>query len=45
MLTKELAIAERVQPCSIEPMYAEAVRELPDGGLRNASGTIARAYF
>jgi len=34
MLTKELDITERVQPCFIEPMYAEAVRELPDGGIR-----------
>jgi len=33
MLTKELSIAERVQPCFVEPMLAEAVRELPDGGL------------
>ena len=33
MLTKELAIAERVQPRFIEPMYAEAVGDLPDGGL------------
>jgi len=33
MLTKELDITERVQPCFIEPMYAEAVRELPDGGI------------
>jgi ATP-dependent DNA ligase len=33
MLTKEISIAHRVQPCFIEPMYAEAVRELPDGGL------------
>jgi ATP-dependent DNA ligase len=31
MLTKELSIAERIQPSFIEPMYAEAVRELPDG--------------
>jgi ATP-dependent DNA ligase len=22
----------RVEPCFIEPMYAEAVKELPDGG-------------
>jgi bifunctional non-homologous end joining protein LigD len=33
MLTKEPSTAERVQPRFIEPMYAEAVRELPDGGL------------
>jgi len=33
MLTKAPFIAERVQPRFIEPMYAEAVRELPDGGL------------
>ncbi len=33
MLTKEPSIAERVQPCFIEPMLADAVRELPDGGL------------
>jgi DNA ligase D-like protein (predicted ligase) len=31
MLTKELSLAERIQPSFIEPMYAEAVRELPDG--------------
>jgi hypothetical protein len=33
MITKELCIEERVQPRFIEPTYAEAVRELPDGGL------------
>jgi hypothetical protein len=33
MLTKDLSTAERVQPRFIEPMYAEAVRELPDSGL------------
>ena len=33
MLTKELSTLEHVQPDFIEPMYAEAVRELPDGGL------------
>ena len=33
MLTKELSIAERVHPTFIEPMYAEAVRELPDGAI------------
>jgi ATP-dependent DNA ligase len=33
MLTKDLSTAKRVQPCFIEPMCAEAVRELPDGGL------------
>src|SRR5687768_4075681 len=33
MLTKELSIAERIPPAFIEPMYAEAVRELPDGTL------------
>ena len=33
MLTKNLSSTERVQPRFIEPMYAEAVRELPDGGL------------
>jgi bifunctional non-homologous end joining protein LigD len=33
MITKELSIVQRVQPSFIEPMYAEAVRELPDGGL------------
>jgi len=32
MLSKELSIAQTVKPCFIEPMYAEAVRELPDGG-------------
>jgi hypothetical protein len=29
MLTKDLSIAERVQPRFIEPMYAEGVKELP----------------
>ena len=33
MLTKELSALKRVQPSFIEPMYAEAVRVLPDGGL------------
>jgi hypothetical protein len=33
VLTKELTTLERVQPRFVEPMYAEAVRELPDGGL------------
>ena len=33
MLTKELSTAERVNPTFIEPMYAEAVRTLPDGEL------------
>src|SRR5881409_2966030 len=33
MLTKDLSTAKRVQPRFIEPMCAEAVRELPDGGL------------
>jgi len=33
MLTKDFSTLERVQPRFIEPMYAEAVRELPDGGL------------
>jgi len=33
MTTKELSITEHVQPHFLEPMYAEAVRELPDGGL------------
>lgn len=33
MLTKNLSITERIQPSFIEPMYAESVRELPDGGL------------
>lgn len=31
MLTKELAISERVQPTFIEPMQVTLVRELPDG--------------
>jgi ATP-dependent DNA ligase len=33
MLTKELSIAGQASLRFIEPMYAEAVRELPDGGL------------
>jgi ATP-dependent DNA ligase len=33
MLTKQHPRVERVQPCFVEPMLAEAVRELPDGGL------------
>src|SRR6266540_6365195 len=33
MLTKEPSTVERIQPSFIEPMSAEAVRELPDGGL------------
>jgi len=33
MLTKELATTERIQPRFIEPMYAEAVRELPEGNI------------
>ena len=33
MLTKDLSTAKSVQPCFIEPMYAELCRELPDGGL------------
>lgn len=32
MLTKDLSTAKRIQPCFIEPMYAELCRELPDGG-------------
>lgn len=32
MATKELYSPPAVKPCFIEPMYAEAVRELPDGG-------------
>jgi len=32
MNTKERAIVQSLQLCFIEPMYAEAVRELPDGG-------------
>jgi ATP-dependent DNA ligase len=31
MLRKELSIVERIQPRFIEPMYAGAVREPPDG--------------
>ncbi len=31
MLTRELANAERIAPRFIEPMYAQLVRELPDG--------------
>jgi ATP-dependent DNA ligase len=30
MLRKELPLVERIQPRFIEPMYAEAARELPD---------------
>ncbi|HEY3154788.1 MAG TPA: non-homologous end-joining DNA ligase [Candidatus Binatia bacterium] len=33
MLTKKVATSARVQPSFIEPMYAEAVRDLPDSGL------------
>jgi len=33
MLTQTLSPLKRVQPSFIEPMYAEAVRVLPDGGL------------
>jgi bifunctional non-homologous end joining protein LigD len=33
MLTKEFSTPEHAQPRFIEPMYAEAVRELPNGGL------------
>jgi bifunctional non-homologous end joining protein LigD len=33
MHTKEPSTLERVQPRFIEPMYAEAVSDLPDGGL------------
>src|SRR4030095_1023646 len=33
MPTTEFYTAERVQPRFIEPMLADAVRELPDGGL------------
>jgi ATP-dependent DNA ligase len=33
MLTKELSTAERMSLRFIEPMYAESVHELPDGGL------------
>jgi ATP-dependent DNA ligase len=33
MLTKELSTAERMSLRFIEPMYAQSVRELPDGGL------------
>src|SRR5689334_14755432 len=32
MITKGLSTAKRVEPRFIEPMYASAVRELPDGG-------------
>jgi ATP-dependent DNA ligase len=32
MLRKELATEKHVQPRFIEPMYAEAVHVLPDGG-------------
>jgi ATP-dependent DNA ligase len=31
MFTKSLSTAQRVQPSFVEPMYAEAVRELPNG--------------
>jgi len=31
MLTKELSTAKHIAPHFIEPMYASAVRELPDG--------------
>ena len=31
MITKGLATAKRIEPHFIEPMYASAVRELPDG--------------
>jgi len=40
MLTKELSIAERVQPRFIEPMYAEGVKELPDGALWTYEGKL-----
>jgi bifunctional non-homologous end joining protein LigD len=33
MLMKELSTLARIQPRFFEPMYAQAVRELPDGGL------------
>ena len=33
MLTKELSLLPPDRPSFIEPMYAEAVRELPDGSL------------
>jgi ATP-dependent DNA ligase len=33
MLTKERSTAERMSLRFIEPMYAQSVRELPDGGL------------
>jgi ATP-dependent DNA ligase len=39
-LTKELSTAERVQPRFIEPMYAEGVKELPDGGLWTYEGKL-----
>jgi len=32
MLRKELPLVESIQPQFIEPMYAEAARELPDSG-------------
>ena len=32
MSTKALATAERIKPRFVEPMYASAVRELPDSG-------------
>ena len=39
MLTKELSTPERVHhPSFIGPMYAEAVREPPDGGVWNLRG-------
>ncbi len=41
MLTKDLSTAEGVQPCFIETMYAEAVRELPDG----SSGGMSEARW
>jgi ATP-dependent DNA ligase len=40
MLTKDLSIAERVQPRFIEPMYAEGVKELPDGALWTYEGKL-----
>jgi ATP-dependent DNA ligase len=33
MLNKETTTAARLPPRFIEPMYAQAVSELPDGGL------------
>ena len=32
MLTKELSKLPTLHPCFIEPMYVQAVRELPDSG-------------